>query len=244
MNRDFLCAPVRYSFFALLLIAVVHVIFPGVSALYAEDKAVIKGKVADVEGKAVEGAMVFVYASPEVRRSADFISAPTGRDGLFRLSVLPGKYWVVARLKKADGFGPLMPGDKHSGEPKEIEALPGGEVDMQIIVTDLKEAVIMHAKEREGPARLRGRIIDDQGAPVTGVYAIANRNEKLSGIPNYVSAWVDKDGRYTLFIPRGTYYIGSAIIFPPGNDFVIDKKVTVDTGNTDMDILRRIGDGR
>jgi hypothetical protein len=228
----------RCSCIIILLIAAGYGLISGETAAYAEDKAVFKGKVTDVQGRPAEGSMVFVYASPDVRRSADFISPPTGRDGVFKLSLPPGKYWAVARLKKVEGFGPLMPGDRHSGEPKEIELAPDSEVEMQFTVTDLREAVIMRTKDREGPARLSGRIIDEQGAPVKGVYAIASKNEKPVGIPNYISAWVDNDGHFTLYIPRGSYYIGSAVTFPPGDDVVMDKKITVDAERMDADILR------
>ena len=227
-----------YCYCILVILLAGYGLISGETAAYAEDKAVFKGKVTDVQGRPVEGSMVFVYASPDVRRSADFISPPTGGDGVFKLSLPPGKYWAVARRKKVEGFGPLMPGDRHSGEPKEIELAPGSEVDMQFTVTDLKEAVIMRTKDREGPARLSGRIIDEQGAPVKGTYAIASKNEKPDGIPNYVSAWVDNDGQYTLYIPRGSYYLGSAVTFPPGDDIVMDKKITVDAERMDADITR------
>ena len=67
------------------------------SPALAEEKPVLKGKVSDREGKAVVGAMVFVYDSPYVKRSADFISAATDTDGLFRMVLPPGRDWLVAR---------------------------------------------------------------------------------------------------------------------------------------------------
>jgi len=227
-----------------LVLAAWYGAISGGAASCAEEKAVFNGQVIDVQGRPVEGSMVFVYASPDVRRSADFISPPTGRDGIFRLLLPPGKYWAVARLKKTDGFGPLMPGDRHSGEPKEVKLTTGGQVEMRFTVTDLREAAIMRTKEREGPARLSGRIIDEQGVPVKGAYAIASDNEKPSGIPDYVSAWVDDDGQYTLFIPRGVYYMGSAIAFPPGDDIMMDRKITVDAERTEADIVRKLKNER
>ena len=56
----------------------------------------------------------------------------------------------------------------------------------------------LSSRDRERPVRISGRIIDEKGSPVTKAYAVANKLEKISGMPDYISAWVDPDGRYTL----------------------------------------------
>jgi hypothetical protein len=48
------------------------------SATRAEERALLKGTVLDVKAMPVEGAEIFIYDSPDVRRPADFISAGTG----------------------------------------------------------------------------------------------------------------------------------------------------------------------
>ena len=116
-------------------------------AVYAEDLSVLKGSITDVRGRPVEGAMVFVYVNSDVRRSAEFISAPADAQGRYRMTVPAGTYWVVARLKKTEGFGPLMPGDKHSGEPREVELLVGSDREADFVVADLRDAISMK-KER------------------------------------------------------------------------------------------------
>jgi hypothetical protein len=223
--------------------------FPGVLAILfavfssfaaAEGPAVLKGKVIDAAGSAVEGARVFVYDSPDVRRSATYISASTDRDGMFRMVLKPGKYWSLARLKKAEGYGPLMTGDKHSGEPAEIELADGQELTWNFTVTDLREARNVKTKEREGPAKVTGRIIDEKGSPVMRAYAIANRIEKIAGMPDYVSAWADAEGRYALYLPRGKYYIGSAVSFPPDEKTsFLQGQIMIDADRSDLDIVRK-----
>jgi hypothetical protein len=210
----------------------------------AEEKPVLEGRVLDMEGRAVEGAMVFVYDSPSVKGPADFISARTEKDGLFRMVLPPGRYWLVARLKKTEGYGPLMPGDKHSGEPVEVELPPGGEVERDFVVGDLRDAIKIKEKTREGPVKISGRIIDEKGSPVREAYVLANRNEKVTGIPDYVSAWVDHEGRYTLYIPRGRYYMGSAVTFPPGQDHFMNGEMTFDVDKSDVDIVRESRDSK
>lgn len=236
---------VSRSFCALfLLIAAWYGSAIDYSTALAEEKSILKGRVSYVEGQAVEGAMVFVYDSPDVRRQADFISARTDKDGLFRMVLPSGRYWLIARLKKTEGFGPLMPGDKHSGEPGEIELASDSEVDMDFIVADLKEAIKIKTKAREGPVKISGRIIDENGSPVRRAYAFANRNEKISGIPDYLSAWVDNEGRYTLYIPRGRYYIGGAVTFPPGQNYFMNGEMTIDVDKPDVDIVRKSHDSK
>ncbi len=202
------------------------------------EAAVLSGKIADSEGLPVEGARVYLYDSAEVRRSANHISAPTGVDGLYRMNASPGRYWSIARLKKTEGYGALMTGDRHSGDPAEIEIFPGKEITRDFVVTDLREAMKLKARERGRLIRISGKIIDEKGSPVPGAYAIAHRSRTLAGIPDHLSAYVDKEGRYMLFLPEGNYYIGSATSFPPGNDSVMNAQALIDADRTDMDIVR------
>ena len=222
-----------------LVVSLILLLTVDFSPALAEEHTALKGRGSDAEGQAVEGAMVFVYDKPDVKKPADFISSPTAKDGLFQLVLPPGKYWLVARLKKAGGFGPLTLGDRHSGEPTEVELLSGGEVTINFIVADIKEAIKIKTSTRERPYKISGRILDEKGTPVSGVYAIAHRDEKLSGMPDYLSAWADSDGRYTLYVPRGTYYIGSAISIPPGQDYFLNERITIEGDKADLNLMRK-----
>jgi hypothetical protein len=204
----------------------------------AAGTSVLKGKVTDVDGRAVEGARVFAYDDQEVRRPANFMSAPTDIDGVFRMVLPAGKYWVVARLKKTEDYGPLMPGDKRS-EPAVAELASDQEVDMDFTVADLREARKLRTQQQEKPVKVSGRIIDEKGSPVTKAYAIAQRGETLAGIPDYLSAWVDSEGRYTLYLPQGTYFIGCATAFPPGRQYVLQEKKVVDGDISGVDIVMK-----
>ncbi len=221
-----------------LLLAVWYGLAVDYSTAPAEEKPALKGKVSDVEGRAVEGAMVYAYDSPDVKRPADFMSARTDKDGLFRMVLPPGKYWLVARLKKGEEYGPLMPGDKHSGEPVVLDLASGQEADVNFTVADLKDARKIRTKDQERPVKISGRIVDEKGSPVSKAYAIANRSSTVGGIPDYLSAWVDHEGHYTLYIPRGRYYIGSAVTFPPGQASFMEGQITVDADRSDFDIIR------
>ncbi len=210
---------------------------------WAGEASVLKGKVSDADGRAVEGARVFAYDDQEVRRPANFMSAPTDVDGIFRMVLPAGKYWVVARLKKTEDYGPLMPGDKRS-EPAVAELAPGQEADMDFTVADLKEARRLRTQQQEKPVKVSGRIVDEKGSPVPKAYAIAQRGGAVTGIPDYLSAWVDSEGRYTLYLPRGTYFIGGATAFPPGQQYILQGKMVVDGDIPGVDIVMKSRAGK
>jgi len=203
----------------------------------AEESSVLKGKILDVEGRPVKGASVFIYRSAEVKRPADFISSQTGEDGTFRMVLPPGKYRALARLKKVEGYGPLMPGDKHSGEPKEIELSPAAKLNIDFTIADLKEASLLSGKFREDYVTITGKITDEAGQPVSQAYVIAHRSKKVQGIPDFISAWTNEDGCYSLRIPRGSFYMDAARVFPPDQDLLLTKEVMISSDKPDSDII-------
>jgi hypothetical protein len=202
----------------------------------AEDKSIFKGRALDIDGKAVENAQVFIYDSPDTRRLADFISAKTDKEGRFHIVLPSGKYWAVARLKKGEIYGPLMPGDKHSGEPVEIELAPNIELARDFAVMDIREAARIRQKIREDYIRLSGKIINEKGLPVEMAYAFASKDKKVSGVPDYISAWTDDEGDYTLYLLPGTYYIGVATEFPPDQNYTT-QEVVLKGDRVDLDIV-------
>jgi hypothetical protein len=230
-----------YWIWVLLLLNIIFLfsILP-VSNLFpatAEEKSIFNGRVMDIEEKPVEGAEIFIYDSPDVKRPADFISARTDKEGRFQMVLPIGKYWAVARLRSGEKYGPLMPGDKHSGEPVEIELAPDKEIKKDFIVADIREAVRTKQKIRKDYIKIKGRILDKNGFPVKMVYAIADKNRVITEIPDYISAWTDNDGNYTLYLPRGKYYIGYATVFPPGQKYTLNKEVVFETDKSEVDII-------
>ncbi len=208
------------------------------SSLCAEESAQLKGTIIDVEGSPVQGAMLYVYNSPDVRRTAEFISL-SDKDGQFSIKVPAGKYWLIARVKKGEDYGPLMPGDRHSGDPVEIELVPAGKEEMDFVVADLKDAIRMKREAMDRPFKITGRIIDKNGDPLANVYAIANKSREITRFPDYISAWADDKGRFTLFIPEGKYYLGGAEEFPPGGRYFISQEISADADKSGIDIVKK-----
>lgn len=227
----------------ILLLSVSPALFFSPAVTMAEEKSVLKGRVLDTEEKPVEGAEIFIYNSPDVRRPADFMSARTDKEGLFSVVLPIGKYWAVARLRKGtERYGPLMPGDKHSGEPVEIDITPNSEIEKDFTVVDIREVTRLKKKIREDYIKIKGRILDKNGFPVKMVYAIANKNKVIAEMPDYLSAWTDDEGYYTLYIPRGKYYIGYATVFPPAKDYNINREVVLEADKIDLDIIINSGE--
>ena len=226
-------------FFNALFIILLCIAFPCIyhQATGADEAALLTGKVLNIKAVPVEGAEIFIYNSPDVRRPADFISARTAKDGSFRIDLPAGIYWAVARLRRGEQFGPLMPGDKHSGEPIEIELAPGEEIEQDFTVVDLRETARLKRKTSEDYIKIKGRVLDKNNTPVEKVYVIANKNKECSGIPDYLSAWTDKSGYYTLYLTRGKYFIGYATSFPSSQDCRVYSEIVFDTDENDFVII-------
>lgn len=197
-----------------LLILLVTVCLIVSFASFASDTHVLKARVTDIEGRPVEGAKLYLYDSPVVRRPADFISPLSNGTGQVQVLLPPGKYWVVARFKADGKYGPLLPGDKHSGEPLEVD-MSEEAVEADFTVADIRE---IGQKKRAGATdavRLKGRVLDPQGMPVASVLVFAGKSKEPGELPDYVSAWTENDGRFDVYVPSdATYFVGASRHFP------------------------------
>ena len=196
----------------------------------------LKARVSDIEGRPMAGVKLFLYDSSNVRMPAQFISSLSDLAGRIQQVLPPGRYWVVARFKSDGKYGPLMPGDKHSGEPLEVDLTAGG-AEADFIVADIRE---LGQKKRAGATdalRLKGSVVDSQGAPVAQAVVFANRSKEFSELPDYISAWTGEDGRYEVYLPSGaTYYVGVSRQFPLKNQEGFAKPVVIESGKIDIAI--------
>lgn len=197
--------------------------------------AVLKAKVQDIDGKPLEGAKIFLYESINVRKPADFISAQSDRNGQVVVTVPAGKYWSVARLKKDTLYGPLMPGDKHSGEPLEVDCTDKPETEIVFVVADIREVGMKKQTGTADTIKLWGRIVDKEGKPVEQAYVFAQSTKEVELIPEFLSAWSDENGNYQLYLPsRGSFYVGSTNKFPPSFRFSELKVVATEAVKLDV----------
>ena len=223
-------------FFLFLFFTIVGLFFSVPFGIMASENVSMEGRIVDAEGNSVEGAEVYLYRSKNVKKPADFMSTKTGTDGLYKVILSVGTYWSVAIFRKSGKtFGPLEKGDRHSGEPIKLELGESLEQDFEII--DLREAARKVQKRNEDLFKLSGRLVDATGDPVAESYALAGKTKKFKNIPRYISAWTDVSGKYSLFLPTGTYYLGGALLFPPGPDSSLEKEITLNKDNEGVDIV-------
>jgi hypothetical protein len=218
-----------------MLAALVFTLAGALSAFAAETH-LLKSRVSGIDGRPMVGAKLFLYDSPNVRRPADFISSLSDRAGMLQLVLPLGKYWVVARYKADGKYGPLMPGDRHSGEPLEVDMTAGG-AEADFVVADIRE---LGQRKRAGATdalRLKGRVLDTRGAPVAQAYVIAHRSKEFGELPDFISAWTGDDGAYEVYLPPGaTYYVSASRQFPPVLSETTLKPVVIESGKIDIAI--------
>lgn len=175
----------------------------------------LQGKITSLAGEPVADAEVYLYASRNTRRPADFISPKSSSTGSYRMVLPAGDYWAIARVKKGERFGPLMPGDRHSGEP--VKVAPEGEAELTVdfTVADMQEYAQRREKGREELVEITGSLTGADGKALADAYAYARTGRLAATLPDHFSAWTDENGRYRLKLPPGRYYLGSAREFPP-----------------------------
>src|SRR6185369_16598369 len=159
------------------------------------------------------------------------ISARTGEDGRYRLTLPRRKYWAMARVRSGEKFGPLLPGDRHSGEPLILEPDETGDLQQDFTVVDIREAVRQKQKIRADILPVTGRIMDQNGKPVRDAYVFAIAERTVRGVPEYVSAWTGESGEYSLYLPPGRYFLGASWIFPPRPGAEGSRDLLLETGN-------------
>lgn len=180
----------------------------------AEETIVISGTITALSGEPLAGAEVYLYASANTRKPADFISPKSSLAGAYRMVVPRAKYRAIARLKKGERYGPLMPGDRHSGEPVSIVPDDERELTLDFTIADMQELAQRRTKGREELAEIAGTVTTPSGT-LPSVYVYARTGRLAAGLPEYFSGWVDAAGRYRLRLPPGTYLLGLATEFPP-----------------------------
>jgi len=204
----------------------------------AFETGLFSGQVVDVGKLPVQGAEIFIYTTTNVRGPADYISAPTDKDGSFRISLPPGVYWAVARARQGEAeVGPLMPNDRHSGEPLEIEITTGETLQENFTVMNLKESAQLIQKIDAAYAKIQGRILAKDGQPIKNAYAYAFQEGATTEIPTFLSTWTDSSGTYTLFLPPGTYYLGMATEFPPTTNVKKNTKMLIKKDMIGVDLI-------
>lgn len=206
-------------------------ILPNAAVAYgSEDTFTLQGVVSDLSGAPVQDAEIYVYSSRNTRRPADFISPKSSKNGAYRLVLPRNSYWGVARVKKGERFGPLLPGDRHSGEPVQIVPETEKLLTLDFTVADMQELAQRRKKEGAELLEIFGTVTSN-GSGVAGAYVYARTSRISATLPDYFSAWTDSAGKYTLKLPAGSYFLGADRIFPPIAENENLQEITLPAGN-------------
>jgi len=205
-----------------------------------DDKGGVEGTVT-ISGEPASGVVLYVYldANDNFRGMGYYMSPPTGVNGVFKMRMNEGTYYILAR-KRQDGSlaGPLREGDYFGY----LDENP-------VVVTKRKvrhvEIPVVRKVERvspggQGKTLIAGIIKDKEGNPLAGMYACVYKNEGMTDRPAFVSKQTGPDGNFQLEVPLGgKYFLGgrSAIGGPvePGQYWgryggSTDHSIKLDTG--------------
>lgn len=211
---------------ALFMVMLLLVLLPASPAISAENTFTLQGVISGIGGEPVRDAELYLYGTPNTRRPADFISPRTGSNGAYRLILPKAVYWGVARIKRGERYGPLMPGDRHSGEPVRIDPDSDASLTLDFIVADMQELAQKREKGRTELIELSGTITKG-GKAVSDAYVFARTGKIAATLPEYFSGWTDESGRYSIKLPPGHYHLGCATGFPPpaGSERLLEADV-------------------
>lgn len=171
-------------------------------------------------------------------------SRPAGADGGFHLSVEPGRYYLLARVRSGGGAyqGPLLKGDLAGYYPHNPVILRTGEA----FVLDIP---VMRINRPRGAGSLAhgeaiivaGTVKDVAGEPVPGVRVVIYASSEMLGRPDFISSPTDGKGGYRLEVPRGgTFYAAARSVIgrPPETgelmgfyDGTEDHSLTLEVGD-------------
>jgi hypothetical protein len=145
-----------------------------------------------------------------------YLSAPTDPEGNYRIELPPGNYYVVAR-KRMSGManGPIATGDFYSGHQRTRARVTSGKwtrVDLEMVQMKAPMFFKKDLISTQTETGVRGRLIDPQGNPVPGGFAIAYTDNNLQRLPDYASTLSNQNGEFTLYLPQGgSYYLAARI---------------------------------
>jgi hypothetical protein len=181
---------------------------PPALVLESRDSSVtgIAGTVTDHNGLPASGAYVYAYRSPRggLRGPADF-EAVVGNDGGYLLDLIEGSYHLVARRRPDGGdAGPPRAGDAWALPAKNpVTVTPGRLVPVDFVLQTVSQPRLMREGTLTGgDTGLTGILVDDQGHPVSGAFALAYADSDYRRMPAATSPAVGEDGRFTLYVDR------------------------------------------
>ncbi len=178
----------------------------------------------------LEQAYLYVYKDPGKNFKGPGYFIQPVRSGDFRLNLPPGDYYLLARKRMRGGqFGPIEIGDYfnyYHGNPIHIE--PG---QMREVKIETVTRLSMLEEDVAVPMNVQGRVLDDTGEPLEGLYVFAYAKAEMTGTPDHFSSPTGPDGQFALDLPEGRpYYLLARQAFggPAGSGELYGKLLAPD----------------
>jgi len=169
-------------------------------------------------GAPLAGAFVNIYPDTisNLLGPSQFISSPTDAQGTYQIHVPAGIYYVVARKRMSGNpTGPLEPGDFYSEHQRiKVRVETGKYAVVELPVVAMKAPMFFKTRvvDRETDTGIHGLLLDRDGKPVMGGFAMAYTDPEMKRLPDYASTLSDENGQFTLYLPEGgTFYLAARI---------------------------------
>lgn len=186
--------------------------------LFACNNGEEKGGKSSVSGmvfKPIAQAYVYVYKEGMDLKGPAFTDVVSDNNGNFSIQLPPGKYFLVARMRKTgEVAGPLEVGDIKSEVIGPIVVKESGET----IKTDIKvfekkgetKDIALASSGDDKKTVISGYIFDADGKPVQNARVHVYDHVQMSERPKFVSTPTGPDGKYSIALPKGgTYYLAA-----------------------------------
>lgn len=157
------------------------------------------------DGKNLEKSYVYVYKDLRSGLRGPAYYVYPSRDGNFTINLPEGKYYIIARKRAKGGmYGPVEEGDYFNfyfGNPVEVKKGLMKNVNIECVkrLSQLEEGV--------GFAEVSGYVKDKNGNSISGLFVLFYQSKSMQGKPLYISSRTDSRGRYSIKVPKGTYYL-------------------------------------
>jgi hypothetical protein len=159
-----------------------------------------QGRVRGARGEIIAGAQVTVTSSAE----DEIFQTKSGRDGLFRLAISPGKYRVEVEAKGYLRFIYVVDlRSAFAAEPLDV-ALQGSSHCHDIRVTSEEGAEVSCSSEAllpnlilRTPTTINGKVKDETGAPFKNSEIVLRKTSAIPLQPSYLFAKTDADGTFS-----------------------------------------------
>jgi hypothetical protein len=158
---------------------------------------------------------VYVYKENMDLKGPAFAETISDKDGNFSIQLPPGKYFLVARMRRSgDIAGPIEVGDFKSEVIGPIKIEEDGKILKQDIKvfkkTGESKDIAIKENKSETKTGISGTIYNSEGKPVAGARVHVYDHVQMSERPKFVSSPTGPDGKYIIYLPKGgTYYLAA-----------------------------------